>query len=403
MPLYSYSRIGCFETCPRQYKFRYIEKPDIVKPEGVEAFLGKMVHEALEKCYKLVRHEKVLSAEELIVLFKRLWDEKLPDNLKIVREEMTLEDYFKIGKKSLEMYHARYAPFDQELTIGLEQRLNFSLDPEGKYKMTGFIDRLSRDGGGRLRIQDYKTSGNLPTQQQIDADNQLALYQIAVEEMWPDNNGIELVWHYTQFDTTLVSHRDRDQLEELRQTYIDKIKTIERSVELGNFETNETSLCDWCEYYELCPAKGGSGVPATEQTTISITSEEEQKQLVDEYVELNADKKKLEKRLGEIKDALIQCGDTGTSKFLDGTGDMGVLVTIKNIAKLPTKSSDEATYNKIRQVVEKAGFYPQYSALDVRSLQKDLTDGKLIAELDAELRKFEEPATQSTVRTKKVV
>jgi len=47
MPVYSHSRIGTFENCPRQYKLKYIDR--IQLPEGktgVEAFLGSRVHEA---------------------------------------------------------------------------------------------------------------------------------------------------------------------------------------------------------------------------------------------------------------------------------------------------------------------------------------------------------------------
>jgi hypothetical protein len=51
MPVYSHSRLGTFETCPRQYWFAYIEKPEIERPDTAEAFLGNRVHEALEHLY----------------------------------------------------------------------------------------------------------------------------------------------------------------------------------------------------------------------------------------------------------------------------------------------------------------------------------------------------------------
>jgi hypothetical protein len=48
---FSNSKIGTFETCPRQYKFEYIEKASVEKPIGVELFLGNAVHRVLEKLY----------------------------------------------------------------------------------------------------------------------------------------------------------------------------------------------------------------------------------------------------------------------------------------------------------------------------------------------------------------
>jgi len=402
MPLYSYSRIGCFENCPRQYKFRYIEKPDIVKPAGVEAFMGTMVHETLEECHRLAKMGKVMSAEELMTFYKRRWAESLPENLLIVRKEMTAEDYLNLGIKALEKYHARHAPFDQEMTLGLEKRVVFSLDAEGQYKLQGYIDRLTRDNNGRLRIQDYKTSGTLPTQPEADADNQLALYQIAVNEMWPDNNGIELVWHYLQFDTILISHRTPEQLEELRRLYIDKIRRIERAHELDNFPPHESNLCDWCEYYALCPAKGGSGVVVDDrQETLLAANKDELPGLVDEYIACDRDKKELEDRQQQIRKALLDFCEVGSSNLFGGTGGGEIVISLNKIAKLPTKTADSTAVEKMLEAVREAGLRDEYTSLDVASLQKDFTDGSLPAELMEKLKVFENIIVQDRLRIKK--
>ncbi|MGD1010201.1 MAG: PD-(D/E)XK nuclease family protein [Candidatus Aminicenantales bacterium] len=47
MPEYSISQIDNFEECPRQYKFRYVDR--IMRyEEGIEAFLGQRIHDAME-------------------------------------------------------------------------------------------------------------------------------------------------------------------------------------------------------------------------------------------------------------------------------------------------------------------------------------------------------------------
>src|SRR5215472_4453488 len=47
---YSHSRLATFEDCPRKFRYRYVD--DIkVDGEGVEAFMGKRVHEILERLY----------------------------------------------------------------------------------------------------------------------------------------------------------------------------------------------------------------------------------------------------------------------------------------------------------------------------------------------------------------
>ena len=51
--VFSPSSLYCFENCPRQYAFRYIDKIKI-ETEGIEAFTGKRVHEILERLYQFV-------------------------------------------------------------------------------------------------------------------------------------------------------------------------------------------------------------------------------------------------------------------------------------------------------------------------------------------------------------
>jgi len=48
---FSYSSLETYKKCPTQFRFRYIDK--IYKDdEGIEAFMGKRVHEALEYLMK---------------------------------------------------------------------------------------------------------------------------------------------------------------------------------------------------------------------------------------------------------------------------------------------------------------------------------------------------------------
>jgi len=63
MTVYSHSRISTFENCPYQYKLKYIDRK---KPEistTIEAFMGSMVHEALEDLYKKKKFKKRVAKE----------------------------------------------------------------------------------------------------------------------------------------------------------------------------------------------------------------------------------------------------------------------------------------------------------------------------------------------------
>jgi len=77
MATYSHSKICCFEQCPLRYKFQYIDKIKTEIEQSVEAFLGSMVHEALEKLYTDLKFQKVMKLDEVLDFYNELWQEKL--------------------------------------------------------------------------------------------------------------------------------------------------------------------------------------------------------------------------------------------------------------------------------------------------------------------------------------
>ncbi|GAA1886611.1 ATP-dependent helicase [Lapillicoccus jejuensis] len=61
----------------------------------------------------------------------------------------------------------------------------------GRAVVAGRVDRLERDGEGRLRVLDYKTGSTTPSQRTIDDHLQLAVYQLAVEQGGFEEHGTE--------------------------------------------------------------------------------------------------------------------------------------------------------------------------------------------------------------------
>ncbi|KPK14440.1 MAG: hypothetical protein AMK69_28585 [Nitrospira bacterium SG8_3] len=298
MTLYSYSRISTYETCPLQYKLQHIDNIK-TEEEGVEAFMGTRVHETLEKLYKDLILSKMNTVDELIDYYNAKWKEKWHDEVFINRDDMTEEDYRKTGERAIRDYYATYHPFDHNKTLWTEKRVVFSLGDED-HKLRGVIDRLDKTPEGVLEIHDYKASGRMPTQEKMDADRQLALYQIAVLEAYPDTENVELVWHYVLFDQEMRSRRTKKQLEELKKEYIEAIDEIEAAEE---FPPNESALCDWCGYWEYCPAKKHlikiDGMPEKER------KKEKGYVLVDRYVELKEQVSQLGEEIEDVKEQLM--------------------------------------------------------------------------------------------------
>jgi hypothetical protein len=128
----------------------------------------------------------------------------------------------------------------------------FDLDLKGQYKMQGFIDRLGRDDEGTLWIHDYKTSSRKLSEEDVKNEDQLALYQIGLAQspQFGATEKIKLIWHFVAFEKDqVVSERNPKELGWLKEKYISKIETIEKT---KSYFTKPGVLCQWCEYLSVC-------------------------------------------------------------------------------------------------------------------------------------------------------
>ncbi|HVO32788.1 MAG TPA: PD-(D/E)XK nuclease family protein, partial [Elusimicrobiota bacterium] len=110
--MFSNSRIEAFEQCPRKYKFRYIDNIR-TDTEGIEAFVGKRVHESLEKLYRDLKLTKLNSLDDLLSYYESQWEKNWHTKVRIIRAEYTPGHYFGLGRQCLTDYYKRHQPFNQ--------------------------------------------------------------------------------------------------------------------------------------------------------------------------------------------------------------------------------------------------------------------------------------------------
>jgi putative RecB family exonuclease len=103
-------------------------------------------------------------------------------------------------------------------------------------------------------VHDYKTGGYLPPRSRLESDRQLALYQMGIEQSYSDVREVELVWHYLNFNRTIRLRRSADDQAALRRETIGLIEQIQGARE---FPARPSTLCQWCEFREICPAGRG--------------------------------------------------------------------------------------------------------------------------------------------------
>jgi putative RecB family exonuclease len=370
MPTYSHSQLSTYETCPQQYKLAYIDKIE-VETEGIEAFMGSRVHEALEKLYRDLKVTKLNTLEEILDFYHQSWEKNWNDRIQIIRKDYGAEDYRRLGEKCITDYYQRYTPFDQGKTLGLEENIYFPLEEEKGYWIRGFIDRLTLVDSSILEIHDYKTSNRLPTQEDIYSDRQLAFYQMGVAEKWQGIKEVRLIWHYLTFDTEIHSSRTPGQLHQLRQATLELIRRIETDKQ---FLPKEGPLCDWCDYQGFCPKRkhliAVGGLPPNEYLN------EEGVVLVNQYVELKERKRLLNEEidveLAKIEEALYAYAQREELEAIFGS-DHVAKIKMEMKEKYPLKSDPHR--KMLDEIIKKAGKWMEVSDLNPWMLARIIARG----------------------------
>jgi len=379
MTVYSHSQLSMYEECPLKYKLCYRDgiKRDT---ESVEGFLGNMVHDSLKKCYDDVRLTKLNTLDELISYYDNIWQKNWHDLIVITKQDVTPEHYRALDRKMIETYYQRYSPFDSDTTVQTEMRLNFALDEDGKYKLTGYVDRLSCASDGTYRIHDYKTSAYLPSQEQADSDRQLGLYYIGVQKRWPDIKNIKLIWHYLAFDRELVSLRSD---ETIAQLVTDTTKLIDEIESAQDFPPKESGYCEWCEYPDLCPMRKHfytvEALPANEYLN------EPGVILVNKYAELREQARAIGEEMDKVKEALTEYARRESVTLIKRSGNK-VRVKFDEKLKFPSKNEDER--QELDEVIIQAGKWPEVSQLDTTALTRIVEEGLWDKELIDQVMKY---------------
>ncbi len=393
---YSHSRIACFEQCPLKYKFTYIDRPPLEICESIEAFLGNMVHESLQRLYDLHTAGKTLERALLLGYFSQEWGKKLPPNVRIVRRELEADDYRRAGLRCLALYYDRYHPFDRGITVATEHRLTFPVGGTDGPTVLGYIDRLVKTGPGLFEIHDYKTAGRLPSRQALDNDRQLALYELGLRCTWPESvREVVLAWHYLRFDSELTSRRTQEDLARVEQETLSSIAAIQDAAKTDSFPPREGALCPWCDFRPVCP------VFSHEERTASLTVEDFRADagvtLVEEYAAADQEARAAQDRKQALRTRIIELAEAeGYTRLVGSTHQVTVSVTKRG--GWPSPKDEPGSYSEMTEVLRESGFWDQVSELSPTRLEHLLEEPGVAETFQKLMDRFRREKVQHTVR-----
>lgn len=373
MTVYSHSRISTFEQCKYKYKLQYIDKIKVDVPTTIEAFMGDIVHQTLEKLYNDLKFEKINPLEELIMFFNETWNKEYSENILIAKQNYTADNYRKMGERYIIDYYEHYKPFNDMKIIGLETEERMMLSDGIYYHVR--IDKLGFIGDAYY-VCDYKTNSRMKSQLDADMDRQLAMYSIWVKDRFPDASKIILKWHMLAFDKEVTSSRTPTELENLKKEVLKIISEIESCKE---FPTTVTKLCDYCVFKSICPSFKHAA--ELEVKTPKLFKEDDGVKLVDQYANLIKAKSEVEENIEITKEELIEFA---VSRGIDIVYGSNKKVSVKEYQKIIMPDDKEG----LIALLKKKGVYEDFLMLNYMKLNSAITKG--IIETEELVRKEKE-------------
>jgi len=239
---FSYSRVSLFKNCPKAYHFKYILKED-EHFVSIEQHLGKSLHTALEHAYSRKGDGVNISLDYLIRAFDQAWNSPEREKAKVIKNYTKPRDYYLDAQDMLKKYYQRVLASDRSETIALEKYFEINLYDSVCYR--GYIDRISKNPNGLLRITDFKSGKrvNEPLE-----DMQLCSYALWCFDEFKVNE-IEIAFEALRHEKTLLGTKKRSEIPIIKRKLITDINSVRTA---KAFEASPSILCNWCGYNPLC-------------------------------------------------------------------------------------------------------------------------------------------------------
>ncbi len=356
----SYSQISQYLNCPLCYKLQYI---DHLKTKDRYYFsFGTTMHNCVEYFFR-VSTPPPPSLEELLQYYEQSWISRAYES---PEEEERYKDYGRdILKRFWEIHNDNF-----RMPIALER--GFSLDVDG-IKVRGFIDRVDKLESGGLAIIDYKTNKELFTNEYVENDLQLTIYQMAAEQTWQLPVENLTLYHLRSNTPCTCPSRDTTVKEQVRRL----VNEVAENIVQEKFPATENQFCP-CDFPEHCPyyrhqymlAAAPEAVQQNVLPGIAIAD------TVTEYASLQAQIKELQEQLDKAKQEIIDfCRNEEVSRVFGSEHE----VTYRLIER--TGYSEE----EVRALLEPLGLWDNVSGLDQSKLKKLITDATTAADIKERL------------------
>ncbi len=246
-PYLSPSSSSTFNSCPKRWSFRYIERlPD---PPGEAAIAGTFAHHVLELLMEEPGPNRTIDRAKVIA--REVWPEtaELPDFVALGFDETEQRRFRWLAWTAIEGLWKLENPADV-IVVANEQKVDTHL---GDVPFRGIVDRLERadaSSSAALIVSDYK-SGRAPTARFASGRlDQVLLYAAAIEASTGERPRSARLLYLGQhiIETDVTDDALSTAVGALGETWV----AVNTAVETSTFDPRPGPLCGWCPYAANC-------------------------------------------------------------------------------------------------------------------------------------------------------
>ncbi len=362
----SYTQISLYQSCPLCYKLQYVDGLE-PKERGYFSF-GTTMHSCAEYFFK-VKVPPPPTLEQMLEFYERKW---LSNGYESAEEEAEYKAY---GRELLTKFWEIHQP-DFRMPIAVEHWFNIDV---GNVKLRGIIDRVDKLDSGGLAIVDYKTNKELFTQEYVENDLQLTLYQLAVEKAWFLPVERLTLYHFRSNTPVSCPPREEARLEEARSIVLE----VAEGIQAGNFPAKEGPYCP-CDFPEYCPYYKHKFAP--QRGDNDVLDEAAVPQSVERYVALQREIKGLELELKELKEMIVAYCQAQGLKRVYGQG---------HALTYGTRNVENYREDEVKALLEPAGLWPRVLGFDQYKLRELIKDEDVAGELRKKLAELKQVVSSS--------
>lgn len=233
----SASDLTLYLTCPLKYKFARVF--GIPQEPTINQRFGILFHNVLERFHKEPPENPEDGLRELNRLFESGWRRT---GFGSSDDELQFRDR---AREALRRYWENERESEGE-PVWLERKFDFKV---GDHHVRGRVDRVDRLPDGDYEVIDYKT-GERKSEEDLDADLQLALYRMAAREAW-DIEVSSGSYYYVLDGDKVAAPTKPDDAERVERTVLQ----VGEGILSQDFEPRPSpTVCSWCDYRLICPA-----------------------------------------------------------------------------------------------------------------------------------------------------